>query len=65
MTGTGLGSDDGYTTVLMRTDAGQEIYQSALRHRYVEEQVYDSYREKLIVITKIIDFVKEKRAREQ
>lgn len=63
----GLGSDDGYTTVLMRTDAGQEIYQSALRHRYVEEQIYNSYREKadsqMNMITKIIDFAKEKRTR--
>ena len=65
----GLGSADGYTTVLIRTEAGQKIYQSALRLKYIEEQTYDSYREKadsqMDMITKIIDFAKEKRARKQ
>ena len=63
----GLGSPDGYTTVLIRTDVGQGIYQAALRLRYIEEQIYDNYREKadsqMDMVTKIIDFAKEKRAR--
>jgi coenzyme F420 hydrogenase subunit beta len=63
----GLGSPDGYTTVLIRTEGGQRIYQGALRLRYIEERTYDSYREKadtqMRMVTKIIDFAKEKRAR--
>ena len=65
----GLGSLDGYTTVLTRTDAGQGIYQTALRLRYIEEQTYDNYREKadsqMDMVGKIIDFAKEKRMRNQ
>jgi len=65
----GLGSPDGYTTILIRTDVGQGIYQAALKLGYIEEQTYDSYREKsdsqMEMITKIIDFAKEKRARER
>jgi len=65
----GLGSPDGYTTVLTRTEIGQGVYQSALRLRYIEEQAYDSYREKadnqINMITKIIDFANQKRARKQ
>jgi coenzyme F420 hydrogenase subunit beta len=63
----GLGSPDGYTTVIIRTEAGQGIYQSALKSQYIEEQTYDSYREKsdnlTSMVTKIIDFANEKRAR--
>jgi coenzyme F420 hydrogenase subunit beta len=65
----GLGSPDGYTTVLIRTDTGQGAYQTALKLRYIEEQMYDSYREKadsqMKMVTKIIDFAKKKRARKQ
>ena len=61
----GLGSPDGYTTVLLRTDAGQKMYQGALKLGYVEEQAYDSYREKadcqMRMITKIIDFARQKK----
>jgi coenzyme F420 hydrogenase subunit beta len=63
----GLGSPDGYTTVLTRTEVGQGIYQAALKLRYIEERTYDSYREKaesqMRMITKIIDFVRLKRSR--
>ena len=63
----GLGSLDGYTTVLIRTDSGQSVYQSALRLGYIEEMAYESYREKsdsqMQMITRIIDFVKMKRMR--
>lgn len=65
----GLGSPDGYTTVLIRTDVGQKMYQAALRLRYIEEQTYSDYQEKadsqMSMVTKIIDFAKEKRARKQ
>ena len=63
----GLGSPDGYTTVLIRTDAGQKAYQGALRLGYIKEQPYDSYREKadsqMNAITRIIDFATQKRMR--
>jgi coenzyme F420 hydrogenase subunit beta len=56
----GLGSPDGYTTVLIRTEAGQKIYQGATKLRYIEEQTYDSYGEKadnqMRMVGKIIDF---------
>jgi coenzyme F420 hydrogenase subunit beta len=60
----GLGSADGYTTILIRTDAGQRIYHSALKLGYIEEQMYDSHREKadsqMEMVTKIIDFSRQK-----
>ena len=65
----GLGSPDGYTTTLIRTDTGLKAYQAALRLQYIEERTYDSYREKsdsqMNMITRIIDFAKEKRTRKQ
>ena len=33
----GLGSPDGWTTVVIRTDIGVSMYQEALRHGYIEE----------------------------
>ncbi|UCE36755.1 MAG: Coenzyme F420 hydrogenase/dehydrogenase, beta subunit C-terminal domain [Thermoplasmata archaeon] len=33
----GLGSPEGWTTVLIRTDLGEAIYQDAIRHRFIEE----------------------------
>ena len=65
----GLGLPDGYTTVLIRNEAGQKIYQGALKLGYIEEQPYDSYREKadshIEMATKIINFAGEKRERGQ
>jgi coenzyme F420 hydrogenase subunit beta len=34
----GLGSPNGYTTVLVRTDAGRTVYDDALRRGYLEER---------------------------
>lgn len=65
----GLGSPDGYTTVLIRNDTGQAVYQAALKSRYIKERTYDSYQEKkdsqIQMVNKIIDFANEKRARKQ
>ena len=33
----GLGSPEGWTTVVIRTDNGEVIYQETLRHGYIEE----------------------------
>jgi len=38
----GLGSHDGYTTVLMRSEKGNQIYNSALKDGYIEEKEYPS-----------------------
>jgi coenzyme F420 hydrogenase subunit beta len=38
----GLGSPEGWTTVVIRTDYGETIYQETLRHGYIEE-LNDSY----------------------
>jgi coenzyme F420 hydrogenase subunit beta len=34
----GLGSPEGWTTIMIRTEAGERVYQEALRHGYIEEQ---------------------------
>jgi coenzyme F420 hydrogenase subunit beta len=33
----GLGSPDGYTTTVIRTEEGKEIFSEAKRHGYIEE----------------------------
>ena len=63
----GLGSPDGYTTILARTDVGQDIYLAALKSGYIKEREYGSYQEKsdsqMQMVTKVIDFARQKRAR--
>jgi coenzyme F420 hydrogenase subunit beta len=36
----GLGSPDGYTTILVRTDAGKAIYDDAMRRGYIERRTH-------------------------
>jgi coenzyme F420 hydrogenase subunit beta len=38
----GLGSADGYTTVMVRTDKGAEIYNAAKRSGFIEEQEFNT-----------------------
>ena len=33
----GIGSPEGYSTVIIRNETGQKIYSNALRHKYIEE----------------------------
>jgi coenzyme F420 hydrogenase subunit beta len=33
----GIGSPDGYSTIVIRNEVGQKIYSNALRHKYIEE----------------------------
>lgn len=64
----GLGSPEGWTTVLIRTDVGEAIYQEAIRHGFIEElnehhEEYDKYNQE--VLTKIAGFADMKRDRAQ
>ncbi|MFB0568752.1 MAG: Coenzyme F420 hydrogenase/dehydrogenase, beta subunit C-terminal domain [Nitrososphaeria archaeon] len=63
----GLGSPDGYTTVLVRTRDGQEIFEGALRHKYIEERehptVEDLRSEKTKTVGKIVSWSIRKRER--
>jgi coenzyme F420 hydrogenase subunit beta len=62
----GLGSPEGWTTILIRTELGEAIYQDAIRHRFIEELDYsqggfDNYAQEQLA--KITDFANMKRDR--
>ncbi len=63
----GLGSPEGWTTVVIRTDTGEAIYSEAIRHGYIEE--LDENHEKFeehspsSIIAKISEFAEMKRER--
>ncbi|MGQ9509891.1 MAG: Coenzyme F420 hydrogenase/dehydrogenase, beta subunit C-terminal domain [Thermodesulfobacteriota bacterium] len=63
----GLGSPEGYTTVLIRTDKGNWIYREALAAGYLRERRYPSIQkarsEWVNLHTKIINFSEKKRSR--
>lgn len=65
----GLGSPDGYTTVLVRTDKGAKLISEAMRLGYIEERKYETISlmraAKAFLIAKIVQFntLKEERAR--
>jgi coenzyme F420 hydrogenase subunit beta len=63
----GLGSSDGYTTVLIRSERGNHIYNSALKYGYIEEKEDESAEEARSnlkrIYAKIIDFSRRKRDR--
>lgn len=63
----GLGSPDGYTTVLIRTEVGSSIYEGALRQGYIEERTFKDVEESRIertkMLAKIISFARRKRVR--
>ncbi|MHA1707003.1 MAG: Coenzyme F420 hydrogenase/dehydrogenase, beta subunit C-terminal domain [Promethearchaeota archaeon] len=53
----GLGSADSYTTVLIRTKEGEDIYNNALRESYIKEPVeYNTSVKKSELLAKIISF---------
>ncbi|MHA1803462.1 MAG: Coenzyme F420 hydrogenase/dehydrogenase, beta subunit C-terminal domain [Promethearchaeota archaeon] len=60
----GLGSKDGYTTVLIRTEMGDEVYNNALREGYLQEK-YDlnTSIKKSEMLAKIIGFSTRKMER--
>jgi coenzyme F420 hydrogenase subunit beta len=63
----GLGSPEGYTTVLLRSEKGKMVYRGALTAGYIKERKYSSAeksRSELIKLQKmIIDFSQRKRER--
>jgi coenzyme F420 hydrogenase subunit beta len=63
----GLGSPEGYTTVLIRSEKGKMIYRGALTAGYIKERKYSSAersRSELIKLQKlIIDFSQRKKER--
>ncbi len=63
----GLGSPDGYTTTLLRTKVGAEVYDEAFRKGYIRERAWEdaesSRRGETKMLAKIISFAKGKRTR--
>jgi coenzyme F420 hydrogenase subunit beta len=63
----GLGSSDGYTTVLLRTAKGNRIYAEALSHGYIEQKRARSWDEmhsqQTAMVDPIIALAREKRER--
>jgi coenzyme F420 hydrogenase subunit beta len=63
----GLGSPDGYTTVLVRTEKGRAVYGDALRQGYIEERkfmdVAQLRSEKARMMSKVVAFARWKRER--
>jgi coenzyme F420 hydrogenase subunit beta len=63
----GLGSPEGYTTVLLRTEEGNRIYGEALSHGYIEQRRAGSWGEmrsqQVDMVDPIISLARRKRAR--
>jgi len=63
----GLGSPEGYTTVLVRSETGKRVYQGALAAGYLRERKYPSMQKArsgwMKTHTQIIDFTERKKAR--
>ncbi len=63
----GLGSESGYTSVLIRTELGAQVYREALRQGYIEERAFqDSAQltsEKTKMMAKVFAFARQKRER--
>jgi coenzyme F420 hydrogenase subunit beta len=63
----GLGSPEGFTTVLVRSEKGKMVYRGALKAGYIKERKYSSVeksRSELIKLQRLIfDFSKRKRER--
>jgi coenzyme F420 hydrogenase subunit beta len=57
----GLGSKDGYTTAIIRTIKGEEVYNNALKERYIEEPAdLNTSVRKSELLAKVISFGKRK-----
>ena len=63
----GLGSPDGYTTVLVRTEKGRAVFGDALRQGYIEERKFmdpaQLRSEKARMVSKVVAFARWKRER--
>jgi coenzyme F420 hydrogenase subunit beta len=65
----GLGSPDGHTTVLIRTNVGTSVYDGALRKGYIRERTFEDTEERRIEKTKmlarIVSFARRKKRRSE
>ncbi|MHA1268477.1 MAG: Coenzyme F420 hydrogenase/dehydrogenase, beta subunit C-terminal domain [Candidatus Helarchaeota archaeon] len=62
----GLGSDENFTTCLIRTPTGDKIYQGALKQGYIHENPdYNNSIKKSIIMSKIISYAKMKLKRSE
>lgn len=60
----GLGSKDNYTTILVRTDKGELVYNNALREGYIKEKIdFNTSLKKSEMLAKIISFSQRKKER--
>jgi len=63
----GLGSSDGYTSTIIRTELGSSIYDEALRNGYIQEKMFDDYEvgriEKTKMMGKIVSSSRRKKKR--
>ena len=63
----GLGSVDGYTTTVIRTDKGANLFRNAVQHGYVEEAKYrdadERKNKKTKMVAKIVSFSTRKKLR--
>ena len=60
----GLGSKDGYTTAIIRTEKGEKLYNNALKEGYVQEPTkLNTSLMKSEMLAKVISFGKRKFAR--
>jgi coenzyme F420 hydrogenase subunit beta len=63
----GLGSPDGYATIIIRTEKGSQIYNGALRQGYIEERVFrdqtELRSEKTRMLASVVAFTRRKRER--
>jgi coenzyme F420 hydrogenase subunit beta len=63
----GLGSPDGYTTILIRTPKGNRVYGEALRQGYIGELRFQDREEvrgkQADMVDQVVDFAQRKRAR--
>ncbi|UCG36094.1 MAG: Coenzyme F420 hydrogenase/dehydrogenase, beta subunit C-terminal domain [Candidatus Bathyarchaeota archaeon] len=63
----GLGSPDGYTTTLIRTESGSSIFDGALRKGYIRERTFESAEvsklEKTKMMAKIVSHSRRKKMR--
>lgn len=61
----GLGSSDGYTTVMVRTDKGAQIYNAAKLAGFIEEQKFDTEDELMLHRNNLVANIKAFTARKQ
>lgn len=63
----GLGSPEGYTSILVRTDAGRTIFSEAVGEGYIRERAFTNAEERRLektkMLAKIVSFTRRKRLR--